>query len=117
MDTATIHETLANAVFAGEIMRLPQGDELDTAHLIADTVEDLTDVFGPPAEAELISFGAALAMKVSGMAADVGCTFAGQQVLIEDGETVDGMDGYRITVGDSNALFSFDEDEMELIMQ
>lgn len=117
MSTAAIHETLANAVFAGQIMKIPQGDELDTAHLIAGTIEDLASEFGQPSDAEMISFGAALASKVSGMSADGIATFAGMPVTIEDGQTIDGMDGYRITVLEQNALFSFDQDEMELVLQ
>lgn len=117
MDSAAIHHQLAEAVFADRIMCIPQGDQLDTAHLIADVVEELHYIFGVPSDDEVIEFGAVLASKVSGMAADTDATFAGLPVTIEDGQTVDGMDGYRITVGDSNALFSFDEDEMELIMR
>ena len=116
LDTATLHSNLADAVFAGAIMRLPQGDELDTAHVIAGVVEDLADEFGAPSDAEILEFGAALAVKMHGGAADGIASFAGRPVTIEDGETVDGMDGYRITVGDSNALFSFDEDAMEMIL-
>jgi hypothetical protein len=117
MNTAILHETIADAVFAGQIMTLPQGDELDTAHLIAGTVEDLAAEFGKPSDDEIVQFGAALASKVSGMAADGVATFAGKPVTIEDGETLDGMDGYRIVVLDQNALFSFDEDEMEMVLQ
>lgn len=117
LDSATLHCTLADAVFAGSIMRLPHGDELDTAHVIAGVVQDLADNFGPPSDAEMVEFGAALATKMHGGAADGYATFAGRHVVIEDGETVDGMDGYRITVGGSDALFSFDPDEMEMILQ
>lgn len=116
LDTATLHTSLADAVFAGAIMRLPQGDEFDTAHVIAGVIEDISDEIGAPSDAEVIEFGAALAVKMHGGAADGHASFAGQPVVIEDGETVDGMDGYRITVGDSNALFSFDEDAMEMIL-
>lgn len=117
MDSAAIHHLLAEAVFDGQIMCLPQGDQLDTAHLISDTVEDLHHSFGTPSDAEVIAFGAALASKVSGMAADAEATFAGLPVTIEDGDPIDGMDSYLITVGGKDALFSFDEDEFELIMQ
>jgi hypothetical protein len=100
---------VSTAVHAGRIQIPTSIDADDAISMFVDFLEDVSDEIGTPHEDEIEAICVAVGEKISGMAADADAVYRGQPMTVSDAdEDVDGYDTYRVTVGDANALFTFD---------
>lgn len=106
---------ISAAVTAGRIMVPPSIAPVDAIEMFVDFIEDMSTEIGNPAPDEVEAICVAVGEKISGMAADADAVYRGQPMTVTDADQdVDGYDTYKVLVGDSDALFSFDPQICEL---
>lgn len=114
LDTMFIVST---AVHAGRIQIPASIDADDAITMFVDFLEDVSDGIGAPHEGEIEAICSAIGDKISGMAADADAIYAGEPMTIADHDhDIDGYDSYVLTVGDRNAVISFDPQIAELMI-